>query len=324
MRSLKFLIAGAVLMASTSLSMAATQLRFAHQAPPTDLQQDAAEFFKAQVEEKTAGEITVAIFPQGQLGGDQQMIDGLQSGIVDVGMTSEAVFTGNMPELNVLALPYIFESREHAYKVLDGDIGQGMLKRFEEFRMKGLAWPENGFRNMTNDRGPIRTPADVAGLKMRTNTSKVLNDTFAALGANPQPITVSELYTALETGVVDAQEHPINITHSYRYDEVQDYLSITEHAYSPLVIVMNLNKFNSLPPQQQAIIQQAATDAAAHQRQLSIDKEASFLSELEERGMEINRDVDKAAFQAAVKPVWDGYISQFGDEVVTAIQAAAP
>lgn len=322
MKAITVSIVGAMLAISASAA-AAQELRFAHVAPATDIQQDLAEFFASEVEENTGGEITVTIFPQGQLGGDAQMIDGVRSGIIDIGMAGEAIFTGNMPELNGIAMPFMFESREHAYEVLDGEIGQGFLADFEEFGMKGLGFPENGYRNMTNNRGPIRVPADVAGVKMRTNTSEVLNEAFAILGANPQPLPITELYTALETGVVDAQEHPINVTHSYRFDEVQDYLSLTEHAYSALVIVMNLDRFNTLTEEQQQIIQQAATDATLYQRDLSIEKEQQFLDELAERGMEINTDVDKAAFQEAIQPVWDGYIAEYGDELITQIQAAA-
>ena len=159
-------------------------------------------------------------------------------------------------------------------------------------------------------------------LKIRTNNSKALNEMFAILKANPQPLPVSELYTALETGVVDAQEHPINITHSFRYDEVQKYLSLTEHSYSMLVIAMNLDKFNSLTPEQQKVISDVAAEATAYQRKLSIEKESGILDELAQRGMEINKDVDKAAFQKAVVQTWDSYTDKFGDDMVKKIQAA--
>jgi tripartite ATP-independent transporter DctP family solute receptor len=315
-------LAAAVLLASTSMTLAATELKFAHAAPETDLQQALAEFFAEEVAKRTDGEVTVKIFPHGQLGNDQQMISGVRSGIIDVEMSGLNNFDGLMPELGGLLLPYIFTSRDHAYKVLDGEVGQAVLADFENFGMKGLGFPENGYRNITNSRAPIRVPEDVEGLKIRTNNSAALNEMFALLGANPQPLPVSELYTALETGVVDAQEHPIPITHSFRYDEVQDYLSMTEHSYSMLVIAMNLAKFNSLTPEQQEVIEDVAQEATDLQRQMSIDKEASILSDLEERGMEINTDVDKAAFQAAVASTWDSYKEKFGDEMINKIQAA--
>ena len=313
----------AILLTGWASLASAVELKFAHAAPETDLQQNLATFFAEQVAERTGGEVTVKIFPQGQLGNDQQMITGVRSGIIDIEMSGLNNFDGLMPEVGGLLLPYIFTGRDHAFQVLDGEVGQGVLAGFEEFGLKGLGFPENGFRNITNNRQPIRVPADVEGLAIRTNNSVALNEMFAMLGANPQPLPVSELYTALETGVVDAQEHPINITHSFRYDEVQDYLSLTEHSYSPLIIVMNLDKFNSLSPEQQQVITEVAAEAVAYQRQLSIDKEGEILAELAERGMEINKDVDKAAFQAAVKDTWTSFIDKFGAEMVEQIQAAA-
>jgi len=315
-------LAAAVLLASTSLTLAATELKFAHAAPETDLQQALAEFFAEEVAKRTDGEVTVKIFPHGQLGNDQQMISGVRSGIIDLEMSGLNNFDGLMPEVGGLLLPYMFTSREHAYKVLDGDVGQAVLAGFENFGMKGLGFPENGYRNITNSRKPIREPEDVKGLKIRTNNSAALNEMFALLGANPQPLPVAELYTALETGVVEAQEHPITITHSFRYDEVQDYLSMTEHSYAMLVIVMNLNKFNSLTPEQQKVIEDVAQEATEYERQLSVEREAGILSDLEERGMEINTDVDKAAFQAAAAPTWDSFRAKFGDEMINKIQAA--
>ena len=321
MRKLTLVLAAVMFLASASLSMA-VELKFAHAAPDTDLQQSLATFFAEQVEKRTNGEVTVKIYPQGQLGNDQQMITGVRSGIIDIEMSGLNNFDGLMPEIGGLMLPYIFTSRQHAYKVLDGEVGQKVLADFEKLGLKGLGFPENGYRNITNSRKPIKTPADVVGLKIRTNNSKALNEMFALLKANPQPLPISELYTALETGVVEAQEHPINITHSFRYDEVQKYLSLTEHSYSMLVIDMNLNKFNSLTPKQQKVILEVAKEATDYQRQLSIDKEAGILAELEERGMEINKDVDKVAFQKAVTKTWESYTNKFGDSMVKKIQAA--
>ena len=321
MRKLTLVLVAVMFLASASLSMA-VELKFAHAAPDTDLQQSLATFFAEQVEKRTNGEVTVKIYPQGQLGNDQQMITGVRSGIIDIEMSGLNNFDGLMPEIGGLMLPYIFTSRQHAYKVLDGEVGQKVLADFEKLGLKGLGFPENGYRNITNSRKPIKTPADVVGLKIRTNNSKALNEMFALLKANPQPLPISELYTALETGVVEAQEHPINITHSFRYDEVQKYLSLTEHSYSMLVIDMNLKKFNSLTPKQQKVILEVAKEATDYQRQLSIDKEADILAELEERGMEINKDVDKVAFQKAVTKTWESYTNKFGDSMVKKIQAA--
>lgn len=300
----------------------ATELVFAHAAPESDVQQDLAEFFAEQVLGRSAGELSVSIFPHGQLGTDQQMITAVRSGIIDIAMTGLNNFDGMMPEVGVLLLPYIFVSRDHAYQVLDGEIGQGFLGGFEELGMKGLGYPETGYRNISNSRAPIRLPEDVVGLAIRTNNSKALNEMFAVLGANPQPIPVAELYVALETGVVDAQEHPIGITHSFRYDEVQKYLSLTEHSYAALVLVMNLATFDSMTESQRQIISEVAAESVDLQRRLSKERDTDILRELGERGMQINADVDKAAFQEASLAVRRNYIDKYGDEIVKKIGAS--
>ncbi|ASA56281.1 DctP family TRAP transporter solute-binding subunit [Vibrio gazogenes] len=299
----------------------ATTLKLAHAAPESDLQQDMSLFFKKEVEARSHGDIKVNIFPQGQLGNDKQMIDGTRAGIIDISMVGLNNWSGLIPESAAFTLPFIFPNREAAYEALDGDVGRDVLKSMEKYGIKGLGYPENGFRNMTNNRGPIRKPADVAGLRMRVNNSKALNDMFNALHANPQQIPVSELYTALETGVVDAQDHPLGVTLSFKFYEVQKYLSMTQHAYSPLVLTMNLKSFKKLSAAEQKIITDVATEAVNMQRQMSIKKEDQMIAELESHGMKVNRDVDGAAFQAVVKPVWNEFIKENGDDMINRILA---
>lgn len=155
------------------------------------------------------------------------MIDGTRSGIIDISMVCLNNYSGLMPESAAFTLPFMFPTREAAYKVLDGAVGQGVLDQMGDFGLKGLGFPENGYRNMTNNRGPIKTPSDVKGLQIRVNNSIALNYMFNALGANPQKIPAVGLYAALETGVVDAQDYPIGVTLSFKFYEVQKYLSLT-------------------------------------------------------------------------------------------------
>lgn len=303
-------------------AQAQTELKLAHAAPDTDLQQTLSLYFKEQVEARTGGSVTVTIFPQGQLGNDAAMIDGTRSGIIDIAMSGLNNFTGLVPQAGALELPFMFPTRDTAYAALDGEIGQGISAEFTQHGLKVLGYPENGYRNMTNNRGPLRTPADLAGLNMRVNNSKALNDMFAALGANPLQLPVAELYTALETGVVDAQDHPIGIVLSFKFNEVQKYLSLTQHAYSALALVMNDAKFNSLTADEQKVVLEVAAEAIAMQRKAVQEQEAGMIEDLKAAGMEVNTDVDAAAFQAGVKPVWDAFIAENGDAVVNAIMAA--
>lgn len=313
----------AALTLSAIPALAESVLKLAHAAPETDLQQTMSIYFKEQVEARSGGSIKVNIFPHGQLGNDAQMIDGARSGIIDIAISGLNNFTGLIPEAGAFELPFMFPSRDLAYKILDGEIGQGVAAKFEPVGLKLLGFPENGYRNITNNRGPVHTPEDLSGLQMRVNNSKALNDMFALVGANPQQLPVAELYTALETGVVDAQDHPIGIVVSFKFNEVQKYLSLTQHAYSALAMVMNIDKLKGLSDAEQKIITDVAAEAVAKQRELSLAKEEEMITELESQGMTVNRDVDAAAFQTAVKPVWEGFIDENGDSLVNAIVAAS-
>lgn len=316
-------LAAALLAGSAIASAQAVTLKFAHPVPESDPQHVMATFFADELAKRTDGAITVQIFPNGQLGNDAQMIDGARSGIIEIAMVGLNNLTGLMPEAGAFELPFIFPTRDEAYAMLDGAPGQKITAQFETFGLKSLGYPENGYRNMTNSRAPIRVPADVEGLQMRVNNSKALNDMFLALGAAPQQLPVAELYTALETGVVDSQDHPIAVTLSFKFYEVQEYLSLTQHAYSALAFFMNLDRFNGLTAEQQDILLATAKDAVDMQRELSIEKEEEIIAQLEAGGMQINRDVDSAAFQEASRSVWDNFIAENGDALLNEIAEAA-
>lgn len=311
----------ATAIALASIAAQAQTLRFAHPVPETDVQHTMAMFFAEQVEARTNGAVTVQVFPQGQLGNDSAMIDGARSGIIDIVLVGLNNFTGLVPEAGVFELPFMFPERELAYAALDGDVGASISARFTQHGLTVLGYPENGYRQMSNSRGPIRTPSDLSGVNMRTNNSLALNDMFAALGANPIQLPVAELYTALETGVVDAQDHPIGVVLSFKFDEVQKYLTLTRHAYSALGLMTNSASFERLSADNQAIVREVAAEAIAMQRTMAADRESSMIDELVGRGMELNTDVDAAAFQAAVTSVWDAFIATNGDADVNAIMA---
>ncbi|MHC9036021.1 TRAP transporter substrate-binding protein [Cobetia marina] len=320
---LKTSLASLLLLAPMSAAHAATVLKLAHAAPTTDTQQQAAERFAELVKEGTDGEITVNIFGNGVLGGDQQMIAGVRSGTIDIELSGNPNFAGLQPALGAFDLPYIFPDRKTAYRVLDGKVGDNALALLRGDNLKGLAFWEVGFRAMTNSKHPIKTPADVDGLVMRTNSNKSLIEAFSLLGANPVPMPLGELYTAMETGTVDAQDHPISIVWSAGFYEVQDYLSLTNQAYTSLLMVMNDDTFESLSPAYQQVLVSAAREAGDYQRELNAKNEQKILTELAAKGMEIETDVDTAAFQKVVLPTWDSYIAANGRDWIDAIQGAS-
>jgi tripartite ATP-independent transporter DctP family solute receptor len=306
-----------------SQAQAGIELKLAHAAPDSDTQQQAAEKFAELVKERTRGEVSIKIFGNGVLGGDQQMIAGVRSGTIDMEMSGNPNFAGLQPALGAFDLPYIFGNREQAYRVLDGEVGDKALGLLQDSGMKGLAFWEVGFRAMTNSKHPIKTPDDVKGLVMRTNSNKSLIEAFSLLGANPVPMPIGELYTALETHTVDAQDHPIGIVWSAKFYEVQKYLSLTNQAYTSLILVMNNDRFDGLKPEYQQAIVASAREAGQYQRELNVGKEKEIIEKMRLDGIQVEENLDTAPFQAVIKPTWNSYIKTNGSEWIDAIQAVA-
>ncbi|WHP82114.1 TRAP transporter substrate-binding protein [Edwardsiella anguillarum] len=279
---------------------AAQALRFGYETAQSDSQHQAAEKFKSLLEERTQGALSLRLFPDSTLGNAQAMISGVRSGSIDMEMSGTNNFAGLLPALNVLDVPFLFRDTEHAYRVLDGEIGSALLQRLETVGLKGLAYWENGWRDVTNSRRPVQTPADLKGLKIRTNNSPMNIAAFRILGANPLPMSFSEVYTALETRTIDAQEHPINVTWSAKFYEVQKYLTLTHHAYSPLIVVMNLKKFQALDPVQQQALLSAAREAGEYQRQLVAQNQQRIIAGMRESGVAVIEQPDRQAFADAL------------------------
>lgn len=314
MNRLWIVAVAAALLIGVGLAPAEAQVRWklAHAAPESDLQQTLSLFIQQQVETRSNGEMSVYIFPQGQLGNDAQMIEGAQAGVIDIVISGLNNFTRLVPEAAVFELPFMFPDRQAAYRILDGDVGSALADKFAPYGLKVLGYPENGYRNITNNRGPIRKPEDLKGLQMRVNNAAPLNQMFTLFGARTQQIPVTELYAALEAGLVNAQDHPLGIVFSYRLDEVQKYLSLTQHAYSPLAVVMSRKTYDALKPEEQRVLQEVVRAAIDQQRQLAQVQEEEILARLAQKGMVINRDVDIAAFQQSVRPVWDSFLKTKG------------
>ena len=305
-------------------AQAETKLKFGYEAPRSDTQHIAAEKFQSLLKEKSGGALDLSLFPDSSLGNAQAMISSVRSGTLDIEMSSSSNFTGLAPKLNVIDIPFMFRNREHAYKVLDGEIGMGLMKDLESSGLKALAWWEVGFRTLSNSKQPVIKPEDVKGIKIRTNQNPMYIKAFEILGANPVPMPLSELYTALETKTVDAQEHPIGILYSVKLYEVQKYLSLTNHGYTPLLVVMNKAKFDGLPAEQQQALIDAAKEAGQYQRQLNADKESDMLAEMEKEGLQVVRELDVAPFRAAIESqVREMFIKDNGDELPKAIDALA-
>ncbi|ATF75053.1 TRAP transporter substrate-binding protein [Pasteurella multocida] len=322
LKMLAALVAGMAVF--TASANAATTLRFGYEAPRSDTQHEAAKKFNELLKEKTKGEIKLSLFPDSTLGNAQTMISAVRGGTIDLEMSGSPNFSGLVPKLNVIDIPFIFQNREHAYAVLDGEIGQGLLKELEAQGLKGLAFWEVGFRSFTNSKHPVKTPDDIKGLKVRTNQNPMYIQAFSILGANPVPMPLSELYTALETRAVDAQEHPVGIVWSAKLYEVQKHLSLTNHGYTPLIVVMNKAKFDGLSPALQSAILEAAKEAGAYQRKLNLDNEQGIIEKMQKAGIQVIETVDTKPFKAAIESeVRKAFIEKNGDDLVKQIDALA-
>lgn len=322
LNTLASLIVGIAL--GSASANATTTLRFGYEAPRSDTQHLAAKKFNELLKEKTQGEIKLTLFPDSTLGNAQTMISAVRGGTIDLEMSGSPNFSGLEPKLNVIDIPFIFKDREHAYAVLDGEIGQGLLTALEAQGLKGLAFWEVGFRSFTNSKHPVKTPDDIKGLKVRTNQNPMYIQAFSLLGGNPVPMPLSELYTALETKTVDAQEHPVGIFWSAKLYEVQKYLSLTNHGYTPLIVVMNKVKFDGLSPELQKAVVESAQEAGKYQRQLNLDNEKGILEKLQKAGIKIVEKVDTQPFKAMIeKEVRKAFIDKNGDSLVNQIDALA-
>jgi tripartite ATP-independent transporter DctP family solute receptor len=297
-----------------------TTIRLADTLAANDTHNQAARQMAELLKEKTAGKLLMSVHPAGELGSDGAILEGVRLGSIELGLTGNPFFTQFAPRLNVMDLPYLFRDADHAHKVVDGPIGAALLKDLERNRMKGLAFWEIGFRHVTNSKHPIRVPQDLNGIKIRTTPNKAHIEAFKLWGANPLPMAFTELYLALQTGTVDAQENPINNIYANRMHEVQKFLSLTGHAYTASIVVMNLSKFNALPPEQQRALVESAHEAALHQRDLNARQESENLAKIKAAGVEVTADPDVDAFRKlAYEPVTKTYTDQHGKETVEAI-----
>jgi tripartite ATP-independent transporter DctP family solute receptor len=295
-------------------AQAQTTLRFASESPRSDTQFIAGERFNELLKAKSSGALDLKLFPDSSLGAFQAAISGVRGGTIDIAVSGSANFSGLVPVLSIFDIPFMFKNTDHAYRVLDGKVGQEMLDKLGEFGMKGLAFWDNGWRELTNNKHPVKTPDDVKGLKVRTTGSPAHIEAFKLLGANPVPMPLAELYTALEMKTVDAQEHPLGVLWSAKLYEVQKHLSLTNHAYGALIVVMNKAKYDALPPAQQKALVDAAREAGQYQRKLNNDNMAKIVAEVKKAGMQVVENVDGKPFLEATKPGRKTFTDKFGGE----------
>lgn len=284
----------------------------------------AAKAFEESLTGALGDQFTFRHFPSSGLGGEREVVEGVQLGTVEMTIVSTGTLSNFVPESGVFDVPFLFDSLDHARGVLDGEIGQEMLAKFDDAGLHALAWGEQGFRHITNNRGPISTPEDIEGLKIRTMENPVHIQAFEALGAAPTPMAWPEVIGALQQGAIDGQENPLSVIVSAKLSEVQKYLTLDGHVYSPAVILISPKLWGSLDDEQKAAFEAAAADAVTAMRGYVDDVESSGVKTLKEAGMEVNElsAEEKAAFRDALAEPYKAYEEQFGKELMDRIQAA--
>lgn len=297
-------------------SVWALDIKLGHVLAPTHSWNVAAKGFADEVKEKTAGRVNFVLFPSSQLGSEKTMLEGMQIGAVDAGVIGSSSLQQFSPKFGAIDLPYAWPTPQHAYRALDGELGESLAAIAEKKNMKIISWWELGYRHATNNKHPIHVPADLHGLKIRVAPDKVRLDTFTALGASPAPLAFGELYSALQQGVFDAQENPLSVIYTSSFFEVQKYLSLTGHIWGAASLIVSKPVWKKISDDDKKIVLAAADTWRDKQRKMVQDSDADYIAKLKEKGMIVNTEVDKAAFIKAVDPVWTSYESVFGADTM--------
>ncbi len=267
------------------------------------------------------GKFKVEHFANSALGGEREVIEGIQLGTIDAAVLSTSTALNFVPEVGVFDIPFLFRDLAHARSVLDGEIGQDMLKKFPQRNIIALAWGDQGFRHLTNNKVVVKTPDDVKGLKIRTTENPVHIAAFKHLGILATPMAWPEVQPALQQGTIDGQENPIAVIVSMKLNQVQKHLALTGHVYSPALIIFSPAFYNSLSQDEQAVLQAASLDAAKAMRKYVDDIEQSGITSLKEAGMIVTEDVDKQAFANIVKEIYPEYYQRYSQEIIDKIIA---
>jgi len=297
-------------------------IKFAHVVAENTPKGQAALEFARLASEKTNGRVEVEVYPNSQLYNDDEAIEALQLGTIHMAAPSFSKFTGFVPEMQVVDLPFLFESVEQSREAFAGPMGEYLNGKLADSNIMLLAAWDNGFKQLTNNRGPVNAPADVENLKFRVQGSDVLVSQMQAWGASAEPMAFSEVYNALEQGVIDAQENTYSNIYSQNYQDVQDYLTESNHGLIAYAVVTNPEFWNGLPEDIRTALDEAMAEATEYNSTVAGQINDENKQQLIDAGMEFN-ELDEAGLQAfrdASYPVWDEYADVFGEELMTILE----
>ncbi|MEY3145587.1 MAG: putative periplasmic component [Pseudomonadota bacterium] len=270
---------------------------------------------------KTGGKIKINAFWGGSAGGDLPATQALRAGTQEMVCTSSSPLVGIVKELGAFDLPFLFANEKEADAVLDGPAGAYFNKKLEDAGLVNLAYWENGFRNLTNSKRPVARAEDFDGVKVRVMQNNIFLDTFKTLGSNAVPMAFGEVFTALETKTIDGQENPFVTIETSKLNEVQKYLSVTRHAYTPFLVLYSKKLFDQLNPQEQAVLREAAMEGQKVQRAANRTLNEKSLSSLKTKGMVVNEvaPAEQLRMFQKVRPVYDRNIPTIGGEAVNMV-----
>lgn len=315
-------ILAAVLGCSAAAKAAEFELRMGHGAAPDNPRHIIAKEFAAAVKERTGGRVEIEVHHSESLGSDSQMAEALMLGRLDLSINSQGPTAAYIEKLNVIGLPFLFSTPEQAYKVLDGEIGAEIAKPLERKNMKVLAYWDNGFRQITNNKRPIAALSDLRDLRIRTPEDKLTIAIFNALGADPTPFAFGKVYEALEQEIFDGQENPlINIYYSKLF-EVQKYLSITNHKYECCPLLVSLRTWRLLPQDIQSSIESLAREFAVKHRLMSNRLNVELLGKFVEAGLAVNQ-VDTQEMREQCSRVYADFEKVFGKDLIERVTSLA-
>lgn len=298
------MIFAGILLGYSGSAAALTRINLGIVTHPGSAQNIVAEKFKERIEQASEGDINVQILPSKSTGNEIEILQQIQMNTVQMGVITAGPFDTFDPVVRVINYPFLFKDDEQADKILDGPLGAKILKSLERAGFKGLCFSGNGFRNLTNNRRPVKRPNDIKGLKIRVMASALHRAVWQALGANPTPMPWP-IYTELEQGVIDGQENSLWVMEVYKFYEIQKYMTLTRHVYSPHIHVASLKWWKTLDAGTQDLIQKTIYEAAVFQRHDNRSKNAARLALLKEKGMQIEAHPDMDAFRAKVAGLKD-------------------
>lgn len=292
------------------------KLGWTSSAGETDPYAVGARAFKKAVEAESKGRIEVQLFPNRALGDEKPLLEGMRLGTVDAGIITNAVVAQIEPAFQINDMPFLYADEAQAQKVLDGPVGDKLRKKLESKGVVLLGYMEGGFRAMINNVRPVSTPADVKGVKYRVMQNPVYIAMFSSLGGNAVPMAWAETFTAVQQGAIDGLEIPPTVIDQNKLFEVTKYLSLTNHTYSVIELLMSKRVFDKQPDDLKKAILKAAAEATKEQRAASLAASKSVIATLESKGMKVNKVADIAPFRESVKPVYEQFRTSVGPDVM--------